>query len=121
MSYILNECLLLFLYGMIREYELIKTKKGNETNSSIPIEEIIIDKFTEEQASTILKTWGETKVLTKREREILKEILLGQRRKDIAQKFFISDSAVRNHTTNIFKKLQVESRNELYNKAKLFM
>ena len=120
-SYILNECLLLFLYGMIREYELIKTKKGNETNSSIPIEEIIIDKFTEEQASTILKTWGETKVLTKREREILKEILLGQRRKDIAQKFFISDSAVRNHTTNIFKKLQVESRNELYNKAKLFM
>ena len=118
-SYVLNECLLLFLYGMIREYELIKNKTENER--VLLTNEIIVDCFTEEQALTILKTWTETKVLTKREREILKQILLGQKRKDIANQFFISDSAVRNHTTKIFKKLNVESRKELYDKAKMFM
>lgn len=120
-SYILNECLLLLLYGMLREYENIRGKNTSENNTSVSIEEIIVDNFTEEQSTTILQTWADTKLLTKREREILKQILLGEKRKDIATKLFISDSAVRNHTTSIFRKLKVENRNELYDKAKLYM
>ena len=120
-SYILNECLLLLLYGMLREYEYIRTQNVKENEKNVCIEEIIVDNFTEEQATSILQTWTDTKILTKREREILKQILLGEKRKVIAQKLFISDSAVRNHTTSIFKKLKVENRTELYDKAKMFM
>lgn len=118
-SYILNECLLLLLYGMLSEYDLLKTKRLKE-NCISSNEDIIIDNFTEEQTMQILQTWAIAKVLTKREREILKYILQGEKRKDIAQKLFISDSSVRNHTTSIFKKLEVENRMELYDKAKLY-
>ena len=38
--------------------------------------------------------------------------------KDIAQKLFLSDSAVRNHITRIFKKLEVENTSELCKKSK---
>ena len=36
-SYILNECLLLFLYGMLREYEYIKTKKSKIGSVNIKV------------------------------------------------------------------------------------
>lgn len=56
--------------------------------------------------------------LTKREREVLKHILLGEKRKDIAVKLYISDSTVKNIITNILSKLEVDNREELYKIAK---
>lgn len=51
--------------------------------------------------------------LSKREREVAKLVLQGQRYKDIAVKLHISDHTVRNHLRNIFTKLQITSRVEL--------
>lgn len=120
-SYILNECLLLFLYGMLREYEYIKTKSMKENVVSVEVDMKVLEtqeKLTEEQVAIVFTKWKKVEELTKREKEIVKHLLLGDKRKDIAQKLFLSDSAVRNHITRIFKKLEVENTNDLCKKVK---
>lgn len=120
-SYILNECLLLFLYGMLREYEYIKTKNIKENVVSVEVDMRVLEtqeKLTEEQTAIVFTKWKKIEGLTKREKEIVKYLLIGNKRKDIAQKLFLSDSAVRNHITRIFKKLEVENTTGLCKKAK---
>lgn len=48
--------------------------------------------------------------LTKREYEVLILIAEGLNNKDIANKLFISEKTVKNHISNIFKKLEVNDR-----------
>lgn len=54
--------------------------------------------------------------LTDREEEILRLVLRGAHNKDIERALFISASTVRNHISNIFRKLGVRSRLELINR-----
>lgn len=111
-SYIFNECLLLLLYGLLREYENHKTKE---------VELSVLDckdKLTEKQVAVVFAKCEKLSGLTTREKEVLKHILFGEKRKEIAGKLFITDSAVRKHTTNIFKKFEVVSRAELFEKLK---
>jgi len=51
-------------------------------------------------------------VLTKREKEILKFIAIGDRIEVISQKLKISESTIKNHKTQIFKKLHVSNNAE---------
>jgi DNA-binding CsgD family transcriptional regulator len=118
-SYIINECLLLFLYGMLREYKYIKNQSKDEPTKNVDMSVLDFDeKFTEEQIAIVFTTLTEVNTLTKREKEILKHMLLGERRKEIAINLYVTESAVRKHTTNIFRKLNITSRDELYKKAK---
>ena len=48
--------------------------------------------------------------LTSRENTILKLVAQGEANSDIARRLFISEKTVRNHLTNIFEKLGVDSR-----------
>ena len=48
--------------------------------------------------------------LTARENAILKLVAQGQANGEIARRLFISEKTVRNHLTNIFEKLGVDSR-----------
>lgn len=48
--------------------------------------------------------------LTKREREILIWVALGAQNRFIADKFSLSEQTVKNHVTNILKKLEMDSR-----------
>ena len=48
--------------------------------------------------------------LTHREKEILEHVSRGESNKQIAEKLFISEKTVKNHLTNIFRKLEVEDR-----------
>lgn len=50
--------------------------------------------------------------LTEREREVLAEIGRGKRNKEIAEALFISEKTVKNHISNIFAKLEVNTRAE---------
>jgi two-component system NarL family response regulator len=50
--------------------------------------------------------------LTEREREVLTEIGRGRRNKEIADVLFISEKTVKNHISNIFAKLEVNTRAE---------
>jgi DNA-binding NarL/FixJ family response regulator len=53
-----------------------------------------------------------TKNLTNREIEVLKLITDGLINKEIAKKLFISEKTVKNHISNIFKKLDVNDRTQ---------
>jgi DNA-binding NarL/FixJ family response regulator len=55
--------------------------------------------------------------LTKREREVLQRLLMGDSYKMIAQAFFISIGTVYSHINNIYKKLQINSKSEAVIKA----
>jgi len=52
-------------------------------------------------------------VLTKREKDIVKEIAIGATNKDIAAKLFISEGTVKNNITNILSKLNLRHRTEI--------
>lgn len=49
-----------------------------------------------------------------REQEILELILANERRKDIATKLTLSENTVKTYTRNLYRKLDVSSREELY-------
>jgi DNA-binding CsgD family transcriptional regulator len=53
------------------------------------------------------------KLLTKRENEVAMEICNGLKYEDIANKLFISLSAVKKHTYNIYRKLEIKNNREL--------
>lgn len=55
--------------------------------------------------------------LTKREIEVLKELIKGESKKNIAKKLFISERTLYNHIANIYDKLQSKNIVEAYNKA----
>lgn len=122
LSYLINELLLLLLYGMLREYEKkISTHKQESTHSANLSIIDFDDKFSEEQIAIVFETWEKINSLTKREKEILKHMLLGEKRKDIAVNLFISDSTVKNNITNILSKLAVANREELCRTAKKYI
>lgn len=54
--------------------------------------------------------YAKIKSLTKREYEVLTLIAEGLNNKDIANKLFISEKTVKNHVSNIFKKIEVNDR-----------
>ena len=119
LSYLMNEVLLLLLYGMLREYENKKLKSFQNATCEIDLSVLDLKNIlSKEQIALVFTNWEALNILTNREKEILQHILLGERRKEIAVNLYISESAVRKHTTNIFRKLNVTNRTELCNKAK---
>lgn len=50
--------------------------------------------------------------LTEREKEVLSLIAKGEKNRGIADELFISEKTVKNHITNIFRKLKVEDRTQ---------
>ncbi|MGC1374711.1 MAG: LuxR C-terminal-related transcriptional regulator [Anaerolineales bacterium] len=50
--------------------------------------------------------------LTKREKEVLKMLAVGQQNKEIAQCLKISVATTQNHLQNLYKKLRVRNRTE---------
>lgn len=55
--------------------------------------------------------------LTEREKEILKLLVQGLSNRDVAEKLFISEKTVKNHISNIFRKLEVTDRTQAVVKA----
>lgn len=55
--------------------------------------------------------------LTKREEEVLKELITGKTNTQIAKDLYISERTLYHHIENIYEKLSVENKVELYAKA----
>ena len=113
-SYILNECLLLFLYGMLNEYG-VNIKQSIKNNGEQTCE---YSCYNEDQVQLIFNNWQDLELLTKKEKEVVRFMLLGTKRKDIASQLFITESAVKKHVASIFKKLNVVDRQGLYRKVR---
>ncbi|MFQ9933387.1 MAG: response regulator transcription factor, partial [Lachnospiraceae bacterium] len=62
--------------------------------------------------SSINDDRSKLKLLTKREEEVLKLIAEGLFNKEIAAKLEISERTVKNHVSNIFKKIDVSDRTQ---------
>ncbi len=104
-SYLISELLLLFLYGMLRDYEKLKNITARAQMKAVA-DAIDIEVLT--------TCWPEVEMLSKREKEVLKGMLQEKKRKEIAEELCITENTVKKHVTNIFSKLHISNRKELY-------
>lgn len=108
-SYIISEILLMLLYGIIYEYEALY-KKMESAYQYISASDIDLDKLA--------TNWHELKLLSNREKDVLMKMLEDKKRKIIAEELFISENTVKKHVTSIFSKLNVSSRDELFERIR---
>ena len=76
----------------------------------------ILSSYFAEKSSASLN--GPSPAITGREKEVLTRIALGNSNKAIARALAVSESAVKFHLRNLFRKLQVERRGELLERAR---
>lgn len=86
-------------------------------NKSVEIEELIqrLENIYRGKYKNITSSIKDP--LTEREIEVLKELVKGDNKKEIAKKLFISERTLYNHISNIYDKLGVKNLVEAYNKA----
>lgn len=108
-SYIASELLLFFLYGMIQDYEetLSREIKTN-VHSTLPIMEW----------DGIRERCPEAETLSNREKDVFMKMLEDKKRKEIAEELCITENTVKKHVSSIFAKLDITSRDELFEKLK---
>ncbi|MBM4320154.1 MAG: response regulator transcription factor [Deltaproteobacteria bacterium] len=68
-----------------------------------------------ENRSVRLASFLETLPISRREREILTKLVQGMTNREIADSLVISERTVKNHLVNIYQKLEVENRSQLFN------
>ena len=103
-SYILSESMLLFLYWMMQDY----VRKDDLLSYN---EDGIITK--EEKIKRILSTLPEGIILSSRQIDVLKGILDGKSRKEIASDLYLSENTIKMHISSLYRALGVNNRNEL--------
>lgn len=86
-------------------------------NKSVEIEELL-EKITNVYKGKFKKIDKHiADPLTKREIEVLKELIKGESKKNIAGRLYISERTLYNHIANIYDKLMAKNIVEAYNKA----
>lgn len=110
-SYIMSELVLLCLYWIIQDYDIIRIG-AREDDCKIGDSDEKTDTVAE-----ICRHLPENSVLTEREREVLCMLLQNKRRKQIAEKLHISENTVKTHTAHIFDKFGVSGREDLISLA----
>lgn len=119
-SYILSEIILLFLISIMDEYgdnkktPDIESPPEEEGKLQSVYESSKPDNNQEESISELNQKLPEMSLLTPRELEVFNCIVKNMKRKDIAEALSISENTVKTHTKNIYTKLGVADRNELF-------
>lgn len=112
-SYIVSELLLLLLFWIVEDNAAPAAETGKapepQTEPDTAEDSIHID--------AIMANWSALDMLTVREREVVRMLLEDRRRREIAELLHVSENTIKKHTSNIFSKLQVHDRTELYAKA----
>lgn len=65
-----------------------------------------------------LNTNWEQLGISKREFEVLQELVSGASNKEIGEKLFLSESTIKSHLSSVYTKLNVKNRSQAINKAK---
>ncbi len=86
-------------------------------NKSVEIDDMIerLIRINEGKIKTV--KINDKPLLTNTEKIVLKELVKGSNKKDIANKLFISERTLYNHISNIYSKLEVNNAIEAFNKA----
>ena len=89
--------------------------------TELPLEEEVqhtdVQKSDNVQIEQLAEQWSAEFELTRRETEVLCALLKNKKRKEIAEELFVTEHTVKKHTGNVFSKLGVSSREELFQKA----
>lgn len=126
-SYIITEGMILFLYGVLQDYELANATRFNLESASVKTEpkqfntseDIVNMRYLDPvQINVVFENWNEISLLSQREKEVLRLIMQNKKRKDIADELFVTESTIKKHTSSIFKKLNINNRSELFEYAK---
>lgn len=127
-SYIFTEVLILLMYGIMQEYSTSAAAEGTAVfavpgtqTSYMPSAGSATGEaelFSPEQIEQMITGCSESAPLTRREQEVLRLILGNRKRKDIAEELCITESTVKKYTSQIYRKLSVSSRIELFAKLK---
>ena len=91
--------------------EAIRVVYSGETYIQPNINENFVKEDDDYRSSDIIKELEEDN-LTQREIEVLLLIAEGKNNREIADELFISDKTVKNHVSNIFKKIDVSDRTQ---------
>lgn len=120
-SYIITEMYLLSLYNMADEIQNTEVLNMPPDNTAVTVTD---DYHSEEHRPVfdpddipdicdIIRLWPAAAQLTTRETEVFRLLVLNKKRKDIADELCVSENTIKKHTSNIFTKLNVSSRNEI--------
>lgn len=107
-TYLVSELLLLLVFWMMQDY--IPVRDIPKPISYKPNININI----EEKMAKVLSFLPEGEALSLREKEILEAILENKKRKNIASEMHLSENTIKTYTRNLYNKLGVSSREELY-------
>ena len=110
-SYIISELLLLCLYSMLQDMEQMR----NGGQIEMPLEEQAWEERRSVEAA--VEYWSAVAGLSPREKDVFRELLTDKKRKDIAETLCVSENTIKTHTSNVFSKMEVSTRNELIEKT----
>lgn len=109
---------------ILTSYDLVNYRKvafdlgvKDFINKSVEAFELINRLRSVYSGSENRKSPGIIDTLTEREVEVLREMIKGENKKDIANKLYISERTLYNHISNIYEKLGAKNIVEAYNRA----
>ena len=112
-----KKIVILTSYDMIN-YKRLALEKGARDfiNKSLDVDEVIerLEKVYRDEKISFNDDEKIIEPLTKREEEILLEVLSGLTKKEIADKLYISERTLYNHLANIYAKLGAKNAIEAY-------
>lgn len=112
-----KKIVILTSYDMIN-YKKLAIEKGARDfiNKSLDVDEVIerLEKVCKDEKISFNDEEKIIEPLTKREEEILIEVLSGLTKKEIADKLYISERTLYNHLANIYAKLGAKNAIEAY-------
>ena len=112
-----KKIVILTSYDMIN-YKRLALEKGARDfiNKSLDVDEVIerLEKVCKDEKISFNDEEKIIEPLTKREEEILIEVLSGLTKKEIADKLYISERTLYNHLANIYAKLGAKNAIEAY-------
>ncbi len=100
-------CILSFVILVIKRKTNIK-----ETVNTIELESVSVAQVPPSNDEIIEKIENEFKI-TSREKDVLKLLLQGMKRSEIAETLFLSESAIKKYTASLYSKIGVHSKLEL--------
>ncbi|MBQ4637524.1 MAG: helix-turn-helix transcriptional regulator, partial [Clostridia bacterium] len=99
------------IIGKAAGHKTVEHKAADETEDKQD------DAFSDNAVDDIFEIWEEARLLTSREKEVVRLLLEGKQRKQIASELFITEHTVKDHVSNSYKKLGVKNKGELFAKA----
>jgi len=113
-TYIISELLLLLLYWMMQDYVHVREIPRLTATEQRQLGMDVAALPLEERIARVVSALPKGEMLAAREREVLVLLLENRRRREIADEMHLSENTVKTYTRNLYNKLGVGSREELF-------